>query len=831
MATQNEQPSPETDESFSEAILGKGFLGDERVKRFLALPSDWRVIALSAALAGFLFLPYLGAVGLWDPWETHYGEVARSMIHRNDYLRPYWENAWFFSKPVLTMWLQAFGMQVVGTNRTEGALALLTEWGFRLPSTLFSLLAVVLLSLAVARVVSRRAGLATAFVLATMPLYFLISRQAVTDTPFIAALVSAVACAMIAQLDRAAKHRTAWWYAFYVFCALGTLAKGLLGFGLPAVMLASYAVLSVIPWSWRAFEEHLRWFFRHALVPASAAVGAAVVMAGALMGLYWDDFGDAGRAKAAMPALLAMAATFLVVHQLTDKARRADSSPVPMFWAQLYQMRLGTGLLVFLALAMPWYQLMFTFEQVDDESKLFWYRFLVHDHFARLGSGVHTTTPGGSFTYFIEQGGYAIFPWVALVPGAMAVVTRLRLRSADPAEHLGVIAALWLALSFGLIGASATKFHHYVLPMLPPMAVLIALFIDWLWTEGVAKHGISLLLGLPLFALVGKDLAGNPKNFTDLFVYNYDRPYPFDLVQKPIALHDMGPSFLKPIFRFAFPDRALAMGDLLSLALLGVGGYLVFDAFSAKSRSVVSRTIALLIALSGAAILLSSATRGSVSPTLFIGLALSLAVLYVAYELSRPQQESKLGLAVVAGLLGVVALGLVVRGVRVPVAQDSLFRTISETVSVKNALGFAFILAGVVCAVAAISRARVMLFGAFWAFACAFALWFNWVHWVDLSHHWTQRDLFWRYYQQRKPGEPITAFLMNWRGETFYSRNTVKQIKDNGLLYQYANQPGREWALVEHNRLGILKSAVGPDKTVTLIDRDLNNKFVLVTID
>jgi hypothetical protein len=112
-----------------------------------------------------------------------------------------------------------------------------------------------------------------------------------------------------------------------------------------------------------------------------------------------------------------------------------------------------------------------------------------------------------------------------------------------------------------------------------------------------------------------------------------------------------------------------------------------------------------------------------------------------------------------------------------------------------------------------------------------FALWFNWSHWVDLSHHWTQRDQFWRYYAQRKPGEPIASFLMNWRGETFYSKNTVKQIKDNGRLYQYAQQPGREWALVEHYRFGILKQAVGPDKTVTMIDRDLNNKFVLVTID
>ena len=28
-------------------------------------------------LAGAIFLPNAGAFGLWDPWETHYGEVTR----------------------------------------------------------------------------------------------------------------------------------------------------------------------------------------------------------------------------------------------------------------------------------------------------------------------------------------------------------------------------------------------------------------------------------------------------------------------------------------------------------------------------------------------------------------------------------------------------------------------------------------------------------------------------------------------------------------------------------------------------------------------------------
>ena len=50
----------------------------------------------AAAVAALVFLPFLGAVGLWDPWETQYAEAAREMISRGDFIHPHWEDAWFF---------------------------------------------------------------------------------------------------------------------------------------------------------------------------------------------------------------------------------------------------------------------------------------------------------------------------------------------------------------------------------------------------------------------------------------------------------------------------------------------------------------------------------------------------------------------------------------------------------------------------------------------------------------------------------------------------------------------------------------------------------------
>jgi 4-amino-4-deoxy-L-arabinose transferase-like glycosyltransferase len=40
-------------------------------------------------------------MGLIDPWETHYAEVARELWARDDWLSPFWAHeGFFFSKPI-----------------------------------------------------------------------------------------------------------------------------------------------------------------------------------------------------------------------------------------------------------------------------------------------------------------------------------------------------------------------------------------------------------------------------------------------------------------------------------------------------------------------------------------------------------------------------------------------------------------------------------------------------------------------------------------------------------------------------------------------------------
>lgn len=556
---------------------------------------------LTAAFAALVFVPWLGAVGLWDPWETHYSEVGRSMLERGDLIHPFWEKAWFFSKPPLTPWLAAAGLWAVGGGEGQGELPRYAEWAIRLPFAALAIAAVGLLSHAVSKLASRTAGLAGGFALATMPLFFFTARQAMTDMPFVAAITIAWACALLGQLGE--QHRGRWWLGFYAAMGVATLGKGLLG-GLPAVCFAA----------------------------------------------WW---------AVARPATLK---------------------------AQVAQMRLWHGTLLFCAIALPWYLAMVAFDGRDLEGKLFWERFFLHDHFNRLVAGVHTTTPGGTFTYFLEQGGYAVFPWVALIPGAIAEAVRARPGDAAPQARLTVWAVVTAGGSFALFSASATKFHHYVLPVLPALAVLVGLFVARVRDEGVAPHGLALFLGAVLFGLVAHDLWAQPRHFLDLFTYNYDRPYPEFLL----------------------------------------------------------------------------------------------------------------------------------------------------TPAVKNGLLGAFALAAAVGVVAAARRSANGVLGATGGLALGLALWLSWSHWVALSPHWTQRDLFWRYWRQHTDGAPIAAFMMDWKGETFYSRNTVVQLGPANAardLPAFVARPGTKWMLTEHTRLNVLRSAVPPQHPMQLVEPDLNNKFVLVRID
>src|SRR3954447_7576294 len=145
-------PTPAWGDTLPQGLLRVPFL------RWLApLSGETRLVIGFAAFATLLFVPWLGATGFWDPWEPHYGEVAREMIARGDYIHPWWESAWFFSKPALDLWLMAAGMLAAGTNDAGRRNRIYTEWCVRLPYAAISAMGALFLFVAANRLLSRRA--------------------------------------------------------------------------------------------------------------------------------------------------------------------------------------------------------------------------------------------------------------------------------------------------------------------------------------------------------------------------------------------------------------------------------------------------------------------------------------------------------------------------------------------------------------------------------------------------------------------------------------------------------------------------------------------------
>ena len=175
-------------------------------------PDDWteRQTGLFVILIGLLlYVPLAGSYGLYDPWETHYGEVARQMTERGDYISLWWPGApidadHFWSKPVLSFWIMSLSMQLFGLRHAApGVMALSSrpEWAMRLPFCLLGVLGMYSIYLCVSRFVSRRAGIFAALVTATSPLYSLVARQAMTDMAFVGPMTMALALGALALFD------------------------------------------------------------------------------------------------------------------------------------------------------------------------------------------------------------------------------------------------------------------------------------------------------------------------------------------------------------------------------------------------------------------------------------------------------------------------------------------------------------------------------------------------------------------------------------------------------------------------------------------------------
>ena len=125
------------------------------------------------------------------------------------------------------------------------------------------------------------------------------------------------------------------------------------------------------------------------------------------------------------------------------------------------------GPLLFTAIAMSWVLAPYFWPQPD-------YSLLaaLREHFLERGlKGMHHPQP---FWYYATVLPWALFPWTFLLPGAFLHVWPIRIRKG---VLLALVHAAFVVLFFSV---STEKRDLYILPALPALAIILALFLDFL---------------------------------------------------------------------------------------------------------------------------------------------------------------------------------------------------------------------------------------------------------------------------------------------------------------------------------------------------------------
>src|SRR5262245_16189161 len=143
-----------------------------RLLTWITGTADRRLCLALIAACALLYVPFAGNFGLWDPWETHYGEVARQMAVRGDLISLWWPGSHldhppvgeFWSKPVFTFWLMAASLKLFGLEWAHAAANQMVdswrpEWALRLPGMLLGVASIWAVYELVRRLANRRAAL------------------------------------------------------------------------------------------------------------------------------------------------------------------------------------------------------------------------------------------------------------------------------------------------------------------------------------------------------------------------------------------------------------------------------------------------------------------------------------------------------------------------------------------------------------------------------------------------------------------------------------------------------------------------------------------------
>lgn len=184
-------------------------------------------------LCYILFFYKMGNYPLIDVDETRYVAIARDMLHVKDWMTLKLNGEFFFEKPPLYFWLENISFSIFRQ---------ITEATARIPVALTATFAVLMTYFSGKKIISRRFGFISSLILATSFEFLVLSRIAILDMLLATMVLASVLSGFLTFFVKEENKKFCWW-GFYIFAALGVLAKGLPGVVLPfAIVFVSYLI-------------------------------------------------------------------------------------------------------------------------------------------------------------------------------------------------------------------------------------------------------------------------------------------------------------------------------------------------------------------------------------------------------------------------------------------------------------------------------------------------------------------------------------------------------------------------------------------------------------
>jgi 4-amino-4-deoxy-L-arabinose transferase-like glycosyltransferase len=376
-------------------------------------------VLLLAALCGFLFFYGLGSFGLVGADEPRYAQVSREMLARSDWVTPTLMEKPWLEKPVLYYWQAMAAFRVAGV----------TDKAARLPGALDAALLVAAIYFFLRRY-RKGSELDGALITASCVGVIGFAHAAATDMP----LAACFSIALLAWYAWYESQRRIYLAVFYVFLALGTLAKG----------------------------------------PVAPALAAVIIV------------------------------LFFIVRFI---AIRRDWRG---FWGTLWV----PGIILYLAVALPWYV------AVQLRNPEFFRVFILEHNLARFSQDVyHHRQP---FWFYVPVFLLAMMPWTLVL--ILAIAERVRVLWAEGKQRFSrpedscsenscsenswsLFLLIWMVAPVLFFSASQSKLPGYILPAVPPGALLVAEYLDARRrASGKLSLGIvaghAMLCGVLIFAAV-----------------------------------------------------------------------------------------------------------------------------------------------------------------------------------------------------------------------------------------------------------------------------------------------------------------------------------------